>query len=227
MKLDYYTFENEASKNICSVVDIIRNETEKVNAIITCSYFPQSVLMPSNASFVNESLATAVYREKFAVSCSDGIRERRIVNNYLVPSAIHAVIRKNFPHSPFLHAYTPYLKNTDPTAADHISVHFSPGSCRVIVVKNNQLQLAQIYSYSVPLDIVYILLKIFSEWNLPKQETVVYLSGLIEKDSALYNDLYAYFLKLEFAVPFLPVTDEGEHPPHYFTSLANLAKCVS
>lgn len=227
LKMDYYTFNDEAQKNICSLVDIIRNETETVNAIITCSYFPQSVLMPSAAEFVNENLATVVYREKLAVSCTDGIRERKIVNNYLVPSAVHSAIKKNFPHSPFYHAYTPYLKNTDPTAPDHISAHFSPGSCRVIVVKNNLLQLAQIYSYAAPLDIVYVLLKIFTEFQLPKNETVIYLSGLIEKNSALYEDLYAYFMNLEFAVPATPAVEGEDYPAHYFTSLANLAKCVS
>jgi hypothetical protein len=225
LKLNYYTFSTDAQRHISTLIDVIRKETETVSMIVTCSYFPQSVLVPYGMP--NEGLASVVFRDKHAIGCIDNIREKKMINSHLVPSTIHSSIRKNFPHSPFFHAYTPYLRSVSATAPNNVSVHFAPGICRVIVTKVNQLQLTQIYTYSARLDMVYILLKIFSEWNMPKEETVVYLSGLIEKDSALYEDLYAYFLNLEFAVPPTPAVDGEEYPAHYFTSLANLAKCVS
>ena len=225
LKLDYYTFTTDAHKHICSLVETIRKEAETVSMIVTCSYFPQSVVLPYGMP--NENLASIVYRDKLTVSCIDNVREKKIVNNHLVPSAIHTSIRKNFPHSPFLHAHTPFLRFSATAVPNNISVHFAPGTCRVIVTKAGQLQLTQIYTYSATLDIVYILLKIFSEWDLPKEETIVYLSGLIEKDSALYQDLHAYFLNLEFALPSTPAVEGEDFPEHYFTSLANLAKCVS
>jgi hypothetical protein len=225
VKLDYYGFQSNASGNIAAVIDMIKEETGKLNSITTCSYYPQAVLIPEEVSTTNE-MAPMVYRDKYSVSCTDMIRQKRIVNNYLVPASTYSTIRKNFPHSPFYHAYTPLLKQVFP-ATDHIHVHFIPGCLKVIACKAGRLQLAQIYPYSAAMDVVYILLKIFEQFGLDKQQAIVYLSGLIEKDSALYQELYAYFLNLSFSTPEGVSVPSDEHPAHYFTSIANLAACVS
>ncbi len=228
LKLEYYTFESNAVAHVCSIIDIIRQESDKINAITTCSFYPYSVLVPVIGNSSPEDVASAVYRDRSAVSLTDLIRERKMVNNYLVPVSIHAAIKKEFPYSSFFHAYTPALRiRQDNMSADHILLHFTSKSCRVIVNKDQQPQLAQIYSYTASLDIVYILLKLFQEFNLHREETVIWLSGLIDRDSVLYTDLYAYFFRLEFAVPDIVVIEDESYPQHYFTSFANLAACVS
>jgi hypothetical protein len=77
------------------------------------------------------------------------------------------------------------------------------------------------------LDVVYYLLKICYELNLDQSETYVVVSGLIDKDSALYNELHNYFLNLHFAQAPSYSLPQNEHPHYYFTSLYNLAACVS
>jgi hypothetical protein len=226
-KLDYYTFTGNAVENVCKVVDEIRDETDKINAITTCSFFPQAVLVPEEGVINPGEVAQAVYKERLSVSVSDLIRERRMVNNHLVPAGIHSAVRKNFPHSAFLHAYTPVLRKTHDTETDDlINIHFTSRSCRVMVTRNKLLQLAQIYNYSASLDVVYIILKLKEELDLQKDETRVYVSGLIDSDSALYQDLYAYLPHIEFLEPE-NITDNLGYPSHYFTSIANLAACVS
>jgi len=96
-----------------------------------------------------------------------------------------------------------------------------------MVKKNKQLQLAQAYSYKTPLDVVYYLLKICYEFGLDQSEVFVILSGLIDQDSAMYSELHSYFLNLYFAQPPPYSVPENEYPHHYFTSLYNLAACVS
>jgi hypothetical protein len=89
------------------------------------------------------------------------------------------------------------------------------------------VQLAQVYAYKTPLDVVYFLLKICYEFALDQSEVFLILSGLIDQDSAMYAELYNYFLNLHFAQAPLFSLPENDYPHHYFTSLYNLAACVS
>lgn len=53
------------------------------------------------------------------------------------------------------------------------------------------------------------------------------LSGLIEEKSDLYTELRSYFLNLEFAVHQVTGLNDSPYPKHFFTSMYNLAACVS
>jgi hypothetical protein len=52
------------------------------------------------------------------------------------------------------------------------------------------------------------------------------LSGLIDKQSALYKELYQYFINIEFSEAGWNMAGT-EYPAHFFTSLNDLAQCVS
>ena len=107
-----------------------------------------------------------------------------------------------------------------------IAADFTPGYFRVIVKKDGQLHLAQTYAYTTPLDVVYFLLKICSEFGLSQEQSTLSISGLVEKESALYRELYNYFLNIQFRNPAQPDLPDG-HPAHFFTSISNLAVCAS
>jgi Protein of unknown function (DUF3822) len=84
--------------------------------------------------------------------------------------------------------------------------------------------LAQTYSYTAPEDIVYYLLRIVQQFALSAEEVTVILSGLIDKESALYKELYQYFLQIELrSVSW----NTGDYPAHFFSSLNDLARCES
>ena len=54
-------------------------------------------------------------------------------------------------------------------------------------------------------------------------------SGLVERDSSLFEDLQKYFLHLNFegVEDSIKMTDElKEYPHHYFSSLLKMALCV-
>ena len=96
-----------------------------------------------------------------------------------------------------------------------------------MALKNGQLQLAQIYPFTAPLDVVYYLLMISAQYDLPQAETKLILSGLLDEASALYKELYQYYTQVEFAYHpdfSLPPTDYHQH---YFSSILNLAACAS
>jgi len=226
-QIKYFTFEeSEAIKEITGILDGLKNENcEKV---IVSSAFSQSMLVPHKYAQHNQSLLNAVYDLPSQKFFSDSIAEWQMIAAYSIPQSIYDLITDRFPSVQFFHAYTAGLKIYNGfVAADQIDIHFSTQHFRVLVKKDKHVQLAQTYSYKTPLDVAYYLLKICYEFKLNQSEVFIIVSGLIDQDSAMYNELHNYFLNLNFAQAPSYSLPGDEHPHHYFTSLYNLAACVS
>jgi hypothetical protein len=110
------------------------------------------------------------------------------------------------------------------TEEGNMYVDFRPDDFTVLLVKSSRLLLAQTYTYSTPEDVVYYLLKICAQLGLSQQELQLQVSGLIDSDSALYKELYQYFLNIEFRESGW---QGNEYPAHFFTTLNDLARCAS
>jgi hypothetical protein len=145
-----------------------------------------------------------------------------------LPSKIYEQLASKFPAARFFHSYSTTLKiHNGINVDDQLEVHIATQQFRVLVKKENQVQLAQTYAYKSPLDVVYFLLKICYEFQLDQSSVFVILSGLVEKDSAMYKELHNYFANLHFAEASAYELPQNELPHHYFTSLYNLAACAS
>jgi len=113
--------------------------------------------------------------------------------------------------------------------ADHIVIDFSTDEFSFIIINESKLQIAQTLSYSSPEDILYYLLKACNEFSLSRGEIQLYVSGLIEKDSQLFKELYQYFLNTKFRESTWKThgAEENGYPAHFFTSLNDVARCAS
>lgn len=218
--------EFEAEENILSIFQELKKEgCEKV---FICSAFSEALLIPNKYGENKHALMQAVYDLSSYKNFRDNIPEWQLMNAYSMPASVFNIISDQFPLAQFIHAYTAGLKIYNGfVAADQIDIHFSTRYFRVLVKKNKQVHLAQTYSYKTPLDVVYYLLKICYEFQLHQSEVSLIVSGLIDKDSAMYNELHNYFINLHFAQAPAFSVPGNEHPHHYFTSLYNLAACVS
>ena len=107
-----------------------------------------------------------------------------------------------------------------------IEVAFISNYFRVLVVKGKQILLAQMYTYTAPMDVLYYLLKIGKEFQIDQQEVALVLSGFIDEDSALYKEMYNYFSDVSFKPSSVNTLSETNYPQHFFTSLNNLVACV-
>ena len=195
---------------------------------IICSAFPKNILIPRNHFDTNKSILPLVFDLQKESFLYDQVPEWQIVNGYAFPSNSYQLFIKHFPNAEYRNVFTPSLKIYNGfTAENQVSVYFTPKQFRVIVKKDGQLHLAQMYPYTSSSDVIYYLLKVFLELNLPKDDTILILSGLIEEDSALYQQLYNYFTHIHFAVPSTVKILNNDKPQHYFTSLYNMAACVS
>ncbi|MDQ3683939.1 MAG: DUF3822 family protein [Bacteroidota bacterium] len=223
--LQYVTFDCLTDSISDNILQVIKKETE-YNKILFCSCSSKAILTPVKVHHQHNPFLSCLYGEKNTVALHDVIPEWQLVNSYHFSTRLYQKILTAFPLACFLHTYTPFIKIYNGYVAEsQIAVHFTPFNFRVIVKKEGQLQLAQMYCYQAPLDVVYYLLKIIQEIDLLKEDTFIILSGLIEQDSALFKELHQYFLNVHFALPGNVTLQNNKLPQHFFTSMYNLAAC--
>ena len=219
--LGYDEFEIE--EKLHTALEEINGDFETVRV---CSNYPQALLSPKHLFTGEYSLLEVLFDGVSMHHLNDVIPEWQVTNLYSLPSSLYQLVHSKFPNAQYCHAYTPVLKIYNGfVAPDQVDIHFSINQFRIIVKKGGQLQLAQTYKYKTPLDVVYYLLKIFSEFHLDQSEAFLVVSGLLEKDSALYYEMHNYFVNIHFAhAPEYSIPGDA-HPQYYFTSLYNLAAC--
>ncbi len=223
--LRYFTFQKNNEAATQEIISFLKDESNDEEKIVICSAFLQAVLTPSKIYNKEANLVQTMYGGS-GNEYADTINEWSVVNAFIFSA--EALIKQQFPAAFFLHVYTPELKIYNGFVAENqIAVNFTPNYFRVLVKRSGQLELAQIYFYNAPLDVVYYLLKIVEELHFDKEDTLLILSGLIEESSALYKELDAYFTNVHFAKASGVTLPGNEHPQHFFTTMYNLAACVS
>jgi hypothetical protein len=190
---------------------------------------PQSILAPSLIHKPEESslFLKAMYGTlSGSTIISELIEEWQMYNTYPVPDEIHKWIQQKFPAAKSRHQYSLAVKGMkEISSGGNLLVDFRMEDFTVIAVKDSKLMLAQTFPYSTHGDVIYYLLKACQQFLLSQKEVNVQLSGLIDKDSALYKELYQYFIHVEFREASW--NQAGEYPAHFFTTLNDLARCAS
>ncbi len=194
-----------------------------------CYDHPGGMLVPAtgirqeDAILLQKTLPSAA---DASLSVSERLAEWQLYNVYSVPGDIHERLLSKFPGARFWHESTVGLKNiqaggnTGVLRADFRHHDFS-----LIAVRAGQVLLARSFGYTTPEDVLYYLVRACRQYALVRNEVSLELSGLVDRQSALYNELYQYFSRIGFRDNrwILPGND---YPAHYFTSLNDLAQCV-
>ena len=226
-RLQFISFtETETEAALTTLLDAIKQH--RFQSVFVCNALPQALLVPTKYFNGDYSALDIIYDQPAQEYEHDTIPEWQMVTIYSLPKAVHQLLQDSFSSVQYIHAYTPSIKLYNGYAADNqLSVHFTPQHFRVLLKKDAAIHLAQTYQYQTPLDVVYYLLKICYEFGLDQSSVYLILSGLIEKESALYTELQHYFANVHFAHPTEIKLPQNDHPQHFFTSLYNLATCVS
>ena len=224
--LRYMSLEDHEAEECFS--DILNDIGAPATEVLFSSSFPQALLVPYNFSGNTVSLLGPFYDLPLQKQMKDSIGEWQMDAVYSLPAGIYDQMVAKFPATRFVHTYTTSLKtNHNRVADDQVELYMTTRHFSVLVKKDHKIQLAQTYTYRSPLDVVYFLLKICYEFGLAQSSVSMIVSGLIEKDSAMYKELHNYFVNLYFAEKPDYDMPQSELPHHYFTSLYNLAACAS
>ncbi|HKB44142.1 MAG TPA: DUF3822 family protein [Chitinophagaceae bacterium] len=196
--------------------------------VLICYDYANSIIVPSiHYNFNNAGLLLSTIHGNAVNNriVSESVAGWQIHNVYAIPEEVHEWINRKFPSGKTGHNYSLGIRNIkDADVPGYISLDILTNELCVVASKENKLLLAQSFSYSTPADVVFYLLKVCQQFNLSQQDVKLFISGLIEKDSALYKELHQYFLHVAFREA---TWSNDEYPAHFFTSLNDLARCAS
>jgi hypothetical protein len=160
---------------------------------------------------------------------SEAVNEWQLYNVFAIPADVQQWISRKFPAGNYRHHFTLGLKTMPAGPADRLLINVHTDEFSFIAIKDNKLLIAQSHLYSSPEDICYFLLKTCHQYSLSQEQVQLSVSGLIDKESQLYREMYQFFVHVEFRSPAwnIPTTGENEYQPHFFTTLNDLARCAS
>lgn len=210
--------------------------TKKVNETLVVYNFPESILVPevffektSDKEFIN--LAYGNLDKGLVVS--EKIPWWDIYNVYRLPLEVHKLLEYKFPEGKHWHYYSFLLKSYKKFNAsdntENIEIVFCEEKMIVSVYKKDQLQLLQSFFYEGAKDVLYHLLNCCRQLNMSQQEVRLQISGFIERQSLIYNELAKYFLHVsleETGDGIAKTTLLDGYPVHYFSTLLKMAACV-
>ena len=193
-----------------------------------CSLWPEEYFHVES----NKPLIELIYgnAHKGLILC-EKIKGWDLYTVYRVPREIHTLLQQKFTSGKYWHFYSLWLSQLDRKSMQMPVIHavFYTDKFVVTVFDKNSVLLMQSYSYQTPEDVVYYLLSICKNLDLDPEKVPLHLSGLVDKDSALFHELYKYFLFVEYANMPEKVHTNGlfaEIPSHYFSPIMKLALCV-
>jgi hypothetical protein len=206
------------------------------NEIFLVYNFPESNLVPEK--YFSADITRPVTDMIYGNLNQDLVMDEKVPwfefhNAYRVPARIHFLMQEKFQTARFWHFYSLQLKCykmfTAKEEASYLKAFFYPDKMIVMACKSGQLQMIQHFTYLDSKDVLYHLLNCCHQLDMNRQETVLELSGMIDKKSALYEDLELYFLNIRFdsMEDSIKLTDELiQYPHHFFASLLKMSICV-
>lgn len=162
-----------------------------------------------------------------AVFKTETMSEWQLQLGYTLPGPLFYGCRSRFPNARIRHAIKVLLDSARQSdTAGKLLVDIGIESFRVLLLKNNRLQLFQTFPYASPSDVLYYLLSVCEAQLVSPAEVDLILTGLLEKDSALYRELWQYFKNITLR-DATSVPADFPYPAHYFTTLNDLLLCAS
>ena len=226
-----YQFEQEDPDPVAALEALLERQPLLKNRFArTCIVFsgPESVLIPFSlySSLENSNVLNLVHGDltNNDLVQTDLVSEAGVYNAYRIPRQLDVFLAKNFPGAEKTHLYSSLLKGQQPE--NILLVILYPERFTVLLRAENRTRLIQTYTYAGVTDVSYTLLNLSRTFGVP--DIPVTISGLVDRDSALYKEIYQYFTSVTLAA--LPdhyqYSDAiREHPAHYFSHVFALASC--
>lgn len=187
---------------------------------------PENIIKSTDAADCLDLLFGA---DRSETTLQDTVPARQLAVLYRIPQTWITLIKASFPSASIQHSLRWQLALSMPDKQD-LYAFFTPQSIKLILYHNQQIQLATQVTFQTASDAVYHLLNAVHQHKLEPVETVLHLSGMIEKGSPLFNEIQAYFPTISFQ----KMEDDWNLPDafnqyhqHYFSHLTQLAACVS
>jgi hypothetical protein len=182
---------------------------------------------------LNQPVTEIIYgNARKGLLLSEKVIGYKMYNIYRVPREIHALLQRKFASGNYWHYYTLLLNDSQQQASPNeqvIKMVMRADQFLVAVFNGEKIQLVQSYTYQTPDDVSYYLLTICSRFNISQEKVTLIVSGLLDEQSRLYQELLKYFLHVQWdRLPDTVKLDAAfaAFPDHYFSPLLKMALCV-
>ena len=209
--------ENELHQKFASCT-VCCNHTE--SALIPAEYFDER----EKENYTNLLFGT----DKRSVCFKDDVKGQYIKNVYRVPAKVLEILNSFFPNNRFFHSTSLQL-NCEAHSGEVLNCIVYHNGIKVLLFKENKIQIVQYFEYESPVDVCYHLLNVCERFSVSAETVELRLSGMIEEHSNLYKEIYNYFMNVSFVA--LPEGISLSHPldvhPHqFYSNISALAACV-
>jgi hypothetical protein len=192
-----------------------------------CYCCPQHVLLPQeyysgeNFSEIWKTVHGAPAGKNFI---SEPAQEWQFNDIYTVPQDVQQFLLRRYPSASFRNFPAIALRNISHNDHGLLHVDFGVGEFELLAAYQGRLLAVERIAYATPHDVIYQLLNVCNAYGISQYKAQVKLTGLVDRDSAMYTELYQYFLNIEFRNA---TWTHADYPSHYFTVLNDIARCVS
>ena len=239
LALKYYAFAVNTSYPLRDqLYEIIKSDEllqKHITETVIIYNLPESSFIPE--AYFNQDISQHIVEFqhgdlKKGLMFHEKLEEENGYNVFRVPADIHEFFQTGFSTARFWHYFTVWSKCTTMgrRATDGVSVIFYPNNLLIAVFAAGKAQLLQSKEYQTPEDIAYQLLNIFNQFNFSQEDTPLEIGGLVDMDSAVYEELLKYFQHIQRVSypPHLKLAPGFEQlPDHFFSPLLTLGVCVS
>jgi len=219
--------------------DILREESllrRPVKETLLVYNFPESSLVPEPlfSMDTNKEMIDLIHGNlQKGLILSEKIPWWELFNVYRIAPELHQLLQGQFTAGKYWHYYSLMLKSYkmfDSTEnLDCLKVIFYSDKMVVLAIRGTKVHLMQTFPYHDTRDAAYHLLNCCRQLAISPEEVKLLIGGLIDRQSAISDELYKYFLHINFEEidESIKVTDElKELPLHYFSSILKMAVCA-
>lgn len=183
----------------------------------------ECLLVP--AAYATASSGDAYLEAIYGVAVNDVLVENKreeVATIFRVNKESKEVVSRQYPFATHIHKYE-MARNL---VKDGSALIFYRDHFLMAISKDGNLLLLRNFDYETPEDVVYHFIHACTQYDIPIDEMVVTISGLVDTNSALYSELYKYVKELK-----VDSYDEAEveadtfkdYPAHYFSPFFKLS----
>ena len=226
LSLDKNSFPTDYVKELTNFVEQNRSLDSSAFSSTNIFYnFSTSTLVPLEyfrEEEKEEILAQLFVADKMRSCYEESCRDSEIKHIFSVPTIVHEKLIALYPSAKFAHS-TSYQVNKNNDSVLHCIIYNA--SIKIILFKEDQLQIVQYFNYTTPTDVCYHLLNVAERFEVAPSSIQLSLSGMIDVDSTLYKEVYKYFLHVNFPASAAENVAEGFEglPSHFYHHLTALA----
>lgn len=224
-KLEYFTGDGYDQQSVSELIRTLTAPGNPFYRVSICYDYPWSMFVPAPGFRHEDANLLKMPIISGTVSITEFIPEWQLYAVYAAPAEIHRLFTTQFGTAKFYSQAGIILKHSKTALpGGYLAVDIRHTDFFVLAAKSGKLLAAQNYEYNTPEDVLYYLLRICHQFSLSQNAVQLRLSGLVDKQSTLFKDLYQYFIDLDFRETDWNMRGT-DYPAHFFTSLNDLSRC--